>query len=115
RLCVFGEQAAVTTLAGGFPLGLVDSEIAHARLNRPTGLALTPDGALVFADSGNGLLRAFIPNGLKLGHRSSAEVAILKASEIRASIPPRCPFDPPTARREIAATFCKFRGERQPE
>ncbi len=115
RLCAFGEQPAVTTLAGGFPIGLVDSEVAHARLNRPTGLALTPDGALIFADSGNGLVRAFIPNGLKLGHRSNAEVAILKATEIRAAVPPRWPFDPPTARREIAGTLGEIRGEREPE
>jgi sugar lactone lactonase YvrE len=115
RLCEFGEQPRVTTLAGGYPFGLVDGELANSRLNRPTGLALTPDGALIFADSGNGLVRAFIPDGLKLGHRSNAEVAILKASEIRAAVPPRWPFDPPTARREIAGTFGEIRGEREPE
>ena len=115
RLCMLGEQPAVNTLAGGFPNGLVDSDLSHARLNRPTGLAMTPDGTLIFADSGNGLVRAFVPNGAKLGFKSKPEVAILKASEIRAAIPPRWPYDPPTAKREIAGTFGEIRGEREPE
>jgi sugar lactone lactonase YvrE len=115
RLCAFGEQPGVQTLAGGFPYGLADAELPGARLNRPTGLALTSSGALIFADSGNGLVRALIPNGSKLGFRSKPEVAILKATEIRAAIPPRWPFHPPDARREIAGTFGEIRGEQQPD
>jgi len=114
RLCTFAEQSSVRTLAGGFPSGLVDSELAGARLNRPTGLALTSSGALIFADSGNGLVRAFIPSGAHLGFASKPEVAALKAAEIRAAVPPRWPFNPPTARREIAGTLGEVRGEREP-
>jgi DNA-binding beta-propeller fold protein YncE len=123
RLCAFGkqpdaqpgEEPSVTTLAGGFPNGLADGDLASARLDRPTGLALMPDGALVFADSGNGLVRAFIPREVKLGFRAEERTATLTAAEIRAAVPPRWPFHPPTARREIAGTFGEIRGERQPE
>jgi hypothetical protein len=60
-------------------------------------------------------VRAFIPRGSELGHRSKAEAAIIKAAEMRAAVPPRWPFDPPQARREIAGTFGEIRGERLPD
>ncbi|HZS03449.1 MAG TPA: hypothetical protein VFD58_01120 [Blastocatellia bacterium] len=122
RLCEFGNQPdhppAVRTLAGGYPLGLNDGELSAVKLNRPTGLAVISGwrkNALVFADSGNGLVRAFVSEGSKLGFRSKPETALLKADEIRAALPPRWPFDPPNARREIAGTFGEVRGERLPE
>jgi sugar lactone lactonase YvrE len=115
RLIVFGEGATVTTLAGGSADGLADGENGSARINRPIGLAFTPDDALVFADSGNGLVRACAPRGLRLGFNSAPGAARLDAAEIRAAVEPRWPFDPPEARREIAGTFGEVRGEVLPE
>ncbi|HWQ33765.1 MAG TPA: hypothetical protein VNQ79_13025 [Blastocatellia bacterium] len=122
RLCTLESQpekpAAVTTLAGGWPLGLNDGALHGAKLNRPTGLAVMPgrrDHALVFADSGNGLVRAFVTDGLKIGHQEKPETALITAAEIRAAVPPRWPYNPPEARREIAGTFGEVRGERAPE
>jgi hypothetical protein len=115
RICTFGESPAVHTLAGGLSIGLVDGMLSEGRLNRPTGLALASSGPLFFADSGNGLVRAFVPSGAELGFRSKSETAILTASEIRAAIQPRWPFDPPGSPREIAGTFGEVRGEQQPD
>lgn len=122
RLCTLESQpekpAAVTTLAGGWPLGLSDGALSNAKLNRPTGLAVIPgrrDHALVFADSGNGLVRAFVTDGLKIGHQEKPETALITAAEIRAAVPPRWPYNPPATRREIAGTFGEVRGERAPE
>lgn len=122
RLCDFRMDAdhspVVTTLAGGWPPGLQDGALSQAKLNRPTGLAILSgwvNDALVFADSGNGLVRAFATAGTKHGYRAAPATALLSAAEIRAAVPPRWPYDPPEARREIAGTFGEVRGEIMPE
>jgi hypothetical protein len=124
RFCKFGQGPAkrppapqafdapgVYTVAGGFPVGLNDGELAGVRLNRPTGVALAAKNLLVFADSGNGFVRAFVPAGAELGRYSQPDAARIAASEIRAAVPPRWPFNPPDARREIAGTLGEVRGE----
>jgi sugar lactone lactonase YvrE len=108
------DQGSVTTLAGGFPPGLADGEIAEAKLNRPSALAFASNDALVFTDTGNGLVRAFVPQGKGFGFRSSPEAAILKPADIRGAVPPRWPFDPPQSKRDIAGTFGEVRGEMLP-
>jgi DNA-binding beta-propeller fold protein YncE len=105
------DAPGVYTVAGGFPAGLNDGALAGARLNRPTGIALAAKNLLVFADSGNGVLRAFTPQGSELGRRSQPDAARIAASEIRAAVSPRWPFNPPDARREIAGTLGEVRGE----
>lgn len=109
------EQRSVTTLAGGFPPGLADDEIAKAKLNRPSAMGFAPNDALIFADTGNGLIRAFVPQGESFGFRSEPEVAILNANDIRNAVPPRWPFDPPQSKRDVAGTFGEIRGEMMPE
>jgi sugar lactone lactonase YvrE len=110
------EPQSVTTLAGGwFPGGLADGEIAGAKLNRPSTLAFASNDALVFADSGNGLIRAFVPQGVSFGFRSSPAAATLKPDDIRNVVPPRWPFDPPQTKRDIAGTFGEIRGELLPD
>jgi len=109
------EPQSVTTLAGGwFPGGLADGEIAEAKLNRPSALAFASNDALIFADGGNGLIRAFVPQGVNFGFRSKPEVATLKPDDIGNAVPPRWPFDPPQTKRDIAGTFGEIRGEMLP-
>lgn len=119
RLVTLSETAdkvsAVTTLAGGFPYGLVDGELANARLNRPVGLAWLPDGALAVADSGNGLVRALVPAKAALGFQADATRAIVQPAQLRALLDERWPFAPVQNRREIAGTFGEIRGERLPD
>ena len=54
----------VTTFAGAPGLtGLVDGLGAAARFNKPEGLAISPNGHLYVADSGNGAIRRISPTG----------------------------------------------------
>lgn len=115
RLCTFGEQPSIKIISGGYPNGLIDAELSTARLNRPTGLALLPDGELAFADSGNGLIRACVPLNSKIGHRADPSSVIIQAPEMRALLEPRWPFEPPQTRRDLAGTFGEVRGERLPD
>jgi DNA-binding beta-propeller fold protein YncE len=115
RMLDLKRQIITTVAGGGFPGGLIDGEIARAKLNRPSSLAFASNDALVFADSNNALVRAIVPQGENFGFRSKAENATLEASEIRNAIPPRWPFDPPLAKRDIAGTFGEIRGEMLPE
>ncbi len=115
RLCAFGPQPSVSTLTGEARRGLRDGGLAGAQLGWPAGLALRSDGALIFADGGNGLVRALVPDGLRLGSAADSQLAGLKAEQVRAAISPRWPFEPPQRRREIAGTFGEIRGERLPE
>ena len=115
RLLTFGEQPAVSSLAGGFSLGLVDGAISEARLRHPRGLAFARDDALLFADSGNGFLRALTSAELRLGRQAQQAEELIRPAAMRQQMPARWPFQPPARRREIAGTFGEIRGERQPE
>jgi sugar lactone lactonase YvrE len=76
----------------------------------PTGIARTPDGDLVVADDGAGLVRVAVPLDSDLADLPASPP--IDAAEIRAAVAPRWPFDPPDERRELAATFGEIRGER---
>jgi len=106
---------AIYEVAGGQGAGLIDGDLQTAQFNRPTGLALVGKNTLVVADNGNGLVRAIVPANAKIGHDSDPALATIKAEDIRKAVPPRWPFDPPEAKREIAGTLGEIRGEVAPE
>lgn len=115
RVCDFWFWPQVSTLAGSADAGLADGTFQRARLSRPTGIALAPDGALLIADSGNRLVRAVVREG---GNTQGVELTgeriealRLKAADFRKQASPRWPYDPPEKPREIAATFGEIRGE----
>jgi DNA-binding beta-propeller fold protein YncE len=92
--------------------GIIDGEALTARFNRPSGLIVNTDGDLLVADSDNRLIRSF--SAQKSGHEMTAgEIADRrdKPEEFRVAQPPRWPFDPPDARRDIAGTLGEIRGE----
>ncbi|MGE0882327.1 MAG: hypothetical protein AB7P14_02175 [Blastocatellales bacterium] len=93
----------------------VKTELPDLRLNRPSGLAVLPDGELAFAESGASMIRALIPADSKLGIQFDPGTIALSADRLRQLVEPRWPFDPPDARREIAGTFGEIRGERLPD
>ena len=115
RLLTFGDRSVVSTIAGGYPFGFVDGGTNSARLNRPCGLAFTREDALLFADNGNGFVRAFVPANLRVGRQAKPEEALVNAEMVRQRVTARWPFHPPDAPREIAGTFGEVRGERQAE
>jgi sugar lactone lactonase YvrE len=55
---------SVETLAGQLELGLTDGVGSAARFDHPRGLALTAEGHLLVADSGNGQIRQVGPGGV---------------------------------------------------
>lgn len=93
----------------------VKTELPDVRVNRPTGLAVLPDGELVFAESGSGMIRAMIPADSKLGISFNPAAIALSAERLRQLVEPRWPFDPPDRPREIAGTFGEVRGAIAPD
>ena len=108
-------QSVTTLVGGGSPSGLRDDVISKARLNRPSSLAFASNDSLVFADTNNGLIRALVPEDESFGFRSEPGAATIKATDIRDAVPPRWPFDPPEAKRDIAGAFGEIRGEMLPD
>ncbi len=89
---------------------VVKTELPDMHLNRPTGLAVLPDGALAFAESGSSMIRAMIPAESKLGIPFDPDAIAMSADRMRQLVAPRWPFDPPETPREIAGTFGEIRG-----
>jgi DNA-binding beta-propeller fold protein YncE len=114
RVLRTGLWRQVYTLAGYRDAGLADGTLDIARLSRPSGIAISPDGTLVIADCGNRLVRALLredgSQGVELT-REQIEALRPEASAFRAQAAPRWPYDPPERAREIAATFGEIRGE----
>ena len=107
-----GPFPLVRTISGKYRTGLRDGTLSHAKFNRLSGLAITADGSLIDADSENRLIRAFTPNAS--GHQMTAdEITALRenAAEFRTMQPPRWPYDPPDAMRDVAGTLGEIRGE----
>lgn len=92
--------------------GFADGKSRVAKFNRPSGLAFSSNDDLLVADSDNRLIRRLSDE--KSGKViSPEEIMILRptAEKFRGLQPPRWPFDPPDARRDIAGTLGEIRGE----
>lgn len=101
----------VRTIANG-GRGLRDGDARHSRFNRPSGLAIDDAGNLIVADSDNGVVRGI--TAYKTGHEiTKDEIESLrdKPEEFRNLQSPRWPYDPPSAKRDIAGTLGEIRGE----
>ena len=95
----------VITLCGS-SRGFQDGNVGVARFNRPSGIALTSNGALVVSDAENRLVRI-----IGVGSQSPAPVfRRLSAAEFKDLQPARWPYDPPEAPRDIAGTLGELRG-----
>jgi glucose/arabinose dehydrogenase len=108
RVCKAG---ATLRLAGGDWPGRPDGDLHAARFGRPTGVALSPGGEVVVADSTNGAVRAVVRADFDRGTTVADPVSRFDAAEVRAAVPPRWPYDPPDRPREVAATFGEVRRE----
>ena len=106
-----GAFALVSTVSSD-QRGLKDGIKSRSRFNRPSGIALDSQGSLIVADSENRLVRKIAATST--GHEINAEeINALrdKPEEFRAAAPARWPYDPPTAKRDIAGTLGEVRGE----
>lgn len=57
------NTGALTTFAGSADAGSADGTLGSARFNGPKGIAISPDGMLYVADTGNSLIRKIDPVG----------------------------------------------------
>jgi sugar lactone lactonase YvrE len=108
---VGGEPFPVVTTVSSRQRGLTDGRAAAAKFDRPSGMAFSSAGDLLIADSDNRLVRALASHSG--GHHiSAAEAAHLRetAEEFRNLQPPRWPYDPPEAKRDVAGTLGELRG-----
>lgn len=106
-----GTLALISTVTSE-QRGLKDGIKSRAKFNRPSGVAVDSNGSLIIADSENRVVRKISPTST--GHEITAEeVNALrdKPEEFRAAAPARWPYDPPTAKRDIAGTLGEVRGE----
>lgn len=109
---ISGDLVPIVRTISATGRGLGDGAAGRSRFNRPSGLAVDDRGNLIVADSENRLVRRFTPE--RSGHAiTAAEIAGLtdKPEEFRKRQPPRWPYDPPTASRDIAGTLGEIRGE----
>lgn len=109
------DSGAATRIAGDGHIGRPDGDARASRFNKPTGVAATPDGHAVVADGGNGVVRAIVPADYEGGRTVTDAVARHDLEELRRSIAPRWPYDPPGRTREVAATFGEARTENADE
>jgi len=101
--------AFVETISGG-QRGFRDGNPRTAQFNRPSGLTFDSEGRLLVADSDNGLVRTFDFENPE-SKTESIKPKEFTAEEFRNLQPPRWPYDPPEARRDIAGTLGEIRGD----
>lgn len=111
RSITSGPLPTIRTLSEG-RRGFSDDELRISRFNRPSGLAVDPDGNVWISDSENGLVRK-IASERSDGGVSSEQLSILKGdpASFRNAGQPRWPYDPPAAVRDIAGTLGEIRGK----
>ncbi len=92
--------------------GVLDGAAHKAQFNRPSGLTITADGSLLTTDSENGLVRRFTGNETEKQIDREQIIGLRgNPAEFRNAAPPRWPYDPPDAPRDIAGTLGEIRGE----
>ena len=113
---VYGRRLAKfwETVSGGNGRGTIDGRLTDARFNRPTSVAVNPDGQILMADSANKLVRVIESGSDAIGQSITPETAkslFLSAAQLRTGGEPRWPYNPPQNIREIAGTFGEVRGD----
>lgn len=87
-----------------------DGDPLISRFNRPSGLAIGENGALMVSDSDNHAVRVFDTRPAKSRSEPSVRERT-SADEFKQLQAPRWPYDPPDAKRDIAGTLGEIRGE----
>ena len=110
-----GSAMPLVTTISDDGRGLRDGIAVRSRFNRPSGLAFAANGDLIVADSENRLVRR-ISADKPVRTITASEIDALrdKPAAFREEQPGRWPFDPPSAKRDIAGTLGEIRGEMSP-
>ena len=123
---VADNNAVRSIAAGSFPYvetitrtrrGFWDGIPHRSEFNRVSGLAIDIRQNLIIADSDNGVVRKFLAGSSDDSGKSTNEYEVVNAAkdtdpaEFRQRQPPRWPYDPPEAKRDVAGTLGEIRGE----
>ncbi|MEQ1923999.1 MAG: hypothetical protein ABL952_15950, partial [Pyrinomonadaceae bacterium] len=112
---ISGEVLPTVQTISSDERGLTDGNIHRSRFNRPSGLAFDAAGNLLVTDSENRLVRSISPQNSGTAITKEQTAALRdKPEEFRQLQPARWPYDPPTAKRDIAGTLGEIRGEMKP-
>ncbi|MBK7394473.1 MAG: hypothetical protein IPI64_14465 [Chloracidobacterium sp.] len=112
---ISGEVLPIVQTISADERGLSDGNLHRSRFNRPSGLAFDAAGNLLVADSENRLVRNILPQNNDTAITKEQIAALRdKPEEFRQLQPARWPYDPPTAKRDIAGTLGEIRGEMKP-
>lgn len=112
---ISGEVLPTVQTISSDERGLNDGNLHRSRFNRPSGLAFDAAGNLLVTDSENRLVRSISPQNNDSAITKEQIVALRdKPEEFRQLQPARWPYDPPTAKRDIAGTLGEIRGEMKP-
>ena len=112
---ISGNVIPLVTTVSYSERGIADGNVRQSRFNRPSGLAMDNSGNLIVADSENRLVR-LISSDNNGTVTTPEQVAMLRDTpeNFRTLQPPRWPYDPPTAKRDIAGTLGEIRGDVKP-
>lgn len=97
--------------------GFRDGVPHRAEFNRVSGLAVDAQQGLIVADSDNGVVRKFLAGSTDDSGKDTDEYDLITnakdtdPTEFRQRQPPRWPYDPPEAKRDVAGTLGEIRGE----
>ncbi|MEJ7849031.1 MAG: hypothetical protein WKF92_13180 [Pyrinomonadaceae bacterium] len=97
--------------------GFRDGFPHRSEFNRVSGLAIDSRQGLIIADSDNGAVRRFLAGSSDDSGKDANEYDLItnakdtNPAEFRQRQPPRWPYDPPEAKRDVAGTLGEIRGE----
>ncbi len=114
-----GRALAFVETVSGNHRGFRDGMLRGSQFNRPSGIAFNTESELLVTDSDNGLIRTLtFADKTAIEKKDEKSVRILPrpvgenitAEEFRSLQPPRWPYDPGDAKRDIAGTLGEIRG-----
>jgi len=112
---ISGEVLPTVQTISADERGISDGHLHRSRFNRPSGLAFDATDSLLVTDSENRLVRSISPQNKGTAITKEQIAAFRdKPAEFRQLQPARWPYDPPTAKRDIAGTLGEIRGEMKP-
>ncbi len=112
---ISGDVIPIVTTLSYSERGIADGNVRRSRFNRPSGLAIDNSGNLIVTDSENRLVRRISSENNGTMIPPEQIVAMRETPDYFRNLqPPRWPYDPPTAKRDIAGTLGEIRGDVKP-
>jgi hypothetical protein len=110
---ISGIVPTIKTLSGT-GRGFGDGPLRRSRFSRPSSLVLNENGDVLIADADNRVVRILSTREVPTAAWDKVAAMRITPDEFRSLQPPRWPYDPPQAKRDIAGTLGELRGEIKP-